>query len=223
MATKTEEALPTQQFVEIEEIKQDTIILRNGGLRKILIVTGLNFDLKSEEEKGLIIYSFQNFLNSLNFSAQIFVHSRKLNIENYLSQLVVRQEQESMELLKNIIGEYREFIRSFVSRNAIMEKSFFVVVPYDTVDFSPAKSATKKFFGFLRGKSLSELKKSSLEEEKATAQQNFQHNLQQLNQRVDQVANGLSQIGLRAVALNESEIIELFYNLYNPESVEKKL
>ena len=215
---KTEEALPTQQFIEIEEIKQDTIILRNGGLRKILIVTGLNFDLKSEEERGLIIYSFQNFLNSLNFSLQIFVHSRKLNIENYLSQLVVRQEQESMELLKNIIGEYREFINSFVGQNAIMEKNFFVVVPYDTVDLAQAKTFGKKMLGFLSGK-----KTNIADEEKMRLQQNFDHNLQQINQRVDQAVNGLNQIGLRAVPLIESEITELFYNLYNPESVEKKL
>lgn len=218
MTTNTQEALPTQQFIEIEEVKQDTMILRSGGLRKILIVTGLNFDLKSEEERGLIIYSFQNFLNSLNFSLQIFVHSRKLNIENYLSQLVVRQEQESMELLKNIIGEYREFISSFVSQNAIMEKTFFVVVPYDTIDLIQAKTFGKKVFNFFSGK-----KTNVAEEEKLHLQQNFDHNLQQINQRVDQVVNGLNQIGLRAVPLNEAEITELFYNLYNPESVEKKL
>jgi|SRR3989344_6382416 len=214
----TQEAQPTQQFIEINEIKQDTIILRNGGLRKVLIISGLNFDLKSEEEREIIIYSFQSFLNSLNFPVQIFIHSRKINIEEYLSKLAVRQQEESMELLKNIIGEYQEFIRSFVGQNAIMEKTFFVVVPYDIIEVPKAgRNLVRNILGVF-GK-----KKPTVEADIATAEKSFDQHLQQLTQRVDQVINGLNQVGLRAVALNESEITELFYNLYNPESVEKKL
>lgn len=212
------EAQPTQQFIEIEEVKQDTIIMRNGGLRKILLVSGLNFDLKSEEEKEMIIYSFQSFLNSLNFPVQIFIHSRRINIEEYLSKLAVRQQEESMELLKNIIGEYQEFIRSFVGQNAIMEKTFFVVVPYNIIEVPKAgKNLVRNILGVF-GK-----KKPTAEQDTATAEKGFDQHLQQLTQRVDQVSNGLNQVGLRVVALNESEIIELFYNLYNPENVEKKL
>ncbi len=215
---ETKEALPTQKFIEIEEIKQDTIIMRNGGLRKILIVSGLNFDLKSEEEREMIIYSFQSFLNSLNFPVQIFIHSRKINIEEYLSKLATRQQEESMELLKNIIGEYQEFIRSFVGQNAIMEKTFFVVVPYDIIEVPKAgKNLVRNILGVF-GK-----KPPTVEADLATNEKGFDQHLQQLNQRVDQVTNNLNQIGLRAVALNESEITELFYNLYNPESTEKKL
>ena len=215
---KIEEALPTQQFIEIEEIKQDTIMLRNGGLRKILLVSGLNFGLKSEEERGLIIYSFQSFINGLDFSVQIFIHSRKLNIEEYLKKLDQRQQEEQMDLLKNIIGEYREFISSFVAQNPIMEKSFFVVIPYDSIQIPKGgKKLAYKFLGVWGKKPPSE------EVSAAAAQKNFEGRLQQLNSRVDQAINGLNQIGLRAVALNESEIIELFYNLYNPETTEKKL
>ncbi len=215
---ETKEAQPTQQFIEIEEIKQDTIILRNGGLRKILIVSGLNFDLKSEEEREMIIYSFQSFLNSLNFPVQIFIHSRKINIEEYLSKLATRQQEESMELLKNIIGEYQEFIRSFVGQNAIMEKTFFVVAPYDIIEIPKAgKNLMRSILGVFGKKS------STIEVDLAATERNFDQHLQQLTQRVDQVSSGLNQVGLRAVALNESEIVELFYNLYNPESTEKKL
>ena len=149
---------------------------------------------------------------------QIFIHSRKINIEEYLSKLAVRQQEESMELLKNIIGEYQEFIRSFVGQNAIMEKTFFVVVPYDIIEVPKAgRNLVRNILGVF-GK-----KKPTVEADIATAEKSFDQHLQQLTQRVDQVINGLNQVGLRAVALNESEITELFYNLYNPESVEKKL
>src|SRR3989344_7911623 len=124
---------PTQQFVEIESITNDMVKLKSGGLRKILLVSGVNFDLKSEEEQGLIIYAFQGFLNSLSFSVQVFIHSRKLNIEGYLQKISERENQEPNDLLKNQITEYREFIQTFVSQNAIMDKTFFITVPYDPV------------------------------------------------------------------------------------------
>ena len=217
------EAAATQQFIAIEEIKQETIVLRNGGLRKVLLANGINFDLKSEEEQGLIIYSFQNFLNALNFSLQIYIRSRRLNIENYLNKLSGLQEQESFELLKNMIGEYREFIKSFVAQNAIMDKAFFVVVPYDPVQFTQAgKSFFKKMMEWLHVKKRKPPEEALLDEQ-ALRQQSFTQNSQQLEQRVEQVISGLSQIGLRAVPLNDAELIELFYNIYNPETTEKTL
>lgn len=219
--TNVKEAAATQQFIEIEEIKQDTVLLRGGGLRKILLTNGVNFDLKSEEEQGLIIYSFQNLLNSLNFSLQIFIRSRKINIDPYLEKLVMRQNQEETDLLKNIIGEYRQFVQSFVAQNAIMEKDFFVVVPYDPIQLPAAgKSFFKKIWGWLTKKKAGEEEEL---ETKAVAQKNFQQNIQQLEQRVDEVMTGLNQIGLRAAPLNEQEIIELFYNIYNPEAIEKRM
>ena len=122
-----------------------------------------------------------------------------------------------MDLLKNTIGEYREFISSFVSQNPIMEKSFFVVVPYDPIQIPKGgKKLAQRFLGLFGRKPPSE------EMSTATTQKSFGEHLQQLNSRVDQITNGLNQIGLRAVALNESEIVELFYNLYNPETTEKK-
>ncbi|MDD5430994.1 MAG: hypothetical protein PHP03_02105 [Candidatus Pacebacteria bacterium] len=204
--------LPTQQFIEIETIENDLVKLKNGGLRRILLVSGLNFDLKSEEEQGVIIYSFQGFLNSLDFSVQIFVHSRKLNIEGYLSMLEEREGQEANSLLRNQIFEYKEFIKSFVSQNAIMNKNFFVSVPYDSVQLSPAgKNVTNTIRGLL-GQKQTTVSETKTEEE----------SIEQLDQRVDQVISGLNQVGLRAVPLNNDELIELFYNMYNPETTEKK-
>src|SRR3989344_2884939 len=105
------EAQPTQDFVEIKEIQDGVVVLKGGGLRQILMVDGVNFELKSEEEQSLIIYAYQNFLNSLDFSLQCVVHSRKLGIEQYLLKLEDREREEPNELLKNQIAEDREFIR----------------------------------------------------------------------------------------------------------------
>jgi type IV secretory pathway VirB4 component len=219
----TKEALPTQKFIEIDRIKNGTAILKDGGLRQVLMVSGINFDLKSEEEQNLIISMFQGFLNSLNFSIQIFIHSRKVNIDGYLANLEKRQAQESNDLLRNQIAEYKEFIRAFVSENAIMTKSYFIVVPYDPVQLSAGGEAvTSKIFGFLKKKGV-EKPTERLPEADATKDQVLREHIEQLTQRANQVIGGLNQMNLRAVPLNDEELIELFYNLYNPEAVEKEL
>lgn len=206
----SKEAQPTQQFVEIEDIKDDVVILKNGSLRRVLMVSGINFELKSEEEQNIIAYSYQNFLNTLDFSVQIVIHSRKLNIENYLNKLAERQTAETNELLKNQISEYIEFIRSFVELNAVMAKTFFVVVPYDPIVIPKGGKKILEFFKF-GGKSKTSVLEETLEQK-----------IVQLNQRTEQAINGLTQAGLRVVALKDEELIELFYNLYNPETIEKK-
>ncbi len=199
----------TQQFVDIEDIRDGAVILKNGGLRRVLMVSGVNFDLKSEEEQDIILHSFQNFLNALDFSVQFVIHSRKMNIEDYLEKLRERETAEENELLKNQISEYLEFIKSFVETNAVMAKTFFAVVPYDPIQISKAGEnliASLKFW----------------EKKQQDKNEGWEQKTTQLNQRTDTVINGLNQIGLRAVALNDEELIELFYNLYNPATVEKK-
>ncbi len=207
---------PTQKFINIETVQENTLILKNGALRQILMVSGVNFDLKSEEEQGLLTYAYQNFLNSLNFSVQVFIHSRRLNIEDYLRRIAGIQEQEPNELLKTQLSGYHDFVQSFVSQNPIMSKTFFVVVPFDPV-FIPTKGGAgifNKIFGIF-GKKASASANSEMGPQ-------FQQNLQQLTQRVDEVIGGLNSMGLRSVLLANEEIVELFYNLYNPESIEKK-
>jgi len=206
------EAQPTQKFVEVKEIKDGAIILENGSLRRVLMVSGINFELKSEEEQNVITYAYQNFLNTLDFSVQIVIHSRKLNIDNYLDKLSERESIETNELLKNQISEYIEFIRSYVELNAVMAKNFFVVVSYDPIIIP---EGGKKIFDLFKFGSKTKTKTSNTEE-------SLEQKMTQLNQRTEQVINGLSQIGLRAVALNDEELIELFYNLYNPSNIEKK-
>lgn len=214
---ENKESLATQKFVEIAGVKQGTVILKNGALRQILMVSAMNFDLKSEEEQGLIIDLFQSFLNSLNFSVQILIHSRKLNIDQYLAVVSGRMDAEENELLKNQIGEYREFVRALVAENAIMNKTYFVVVPFDPINIPGIGStAGGGIFGFLKKKQGGAANEAP-QDDKA-----FEHNVEQLNQRTTHVASGIEHIGLRAVTLNDEELVELFYNLYNPGGIEKK-
>jgi len=203
----------TQKFVDIKEIKDGVVHLRTGGLRQILIVSGVNFDLKSDEEQALILSGFQNFLNMLDFSVQIFIHSRKVNISQYLEKMNERKEKETSELLKIQIEDYIEFIRSFVEQNPIISKTFFVTVPYEPVAIvGQVKGLNEKLFSFFKKTKTPSSQK----------QETLQESLEQLNHRANQIIAGLEQVGLRAIPLNDEALIELFYNLYNPRLVEKK-
>ncbi len=211
------EAQSTQQFVDIAEIKDGVVILKNGGIRRVLMVSGTNFDLKSEEEQNAIIREYQNFLNSLDFSLQFIIHSRKINIEHYLKNLLEKQTNEPSDLLREQISEYAEFIRSFVSANEIMAKTFFIAVPFDS---AVALEGPKKLLSNLP--IISNISKQSKKNKEKEKEKTMEEKINQLDQRIDQVVNGLGVIGLRAVVLNDEELIELFYNLYNPQAVEKK-
>jgi type IV secretory pathway VirB4 component len=206
----------TQDLVDLEAVRENTVVLKSGGLRQVLMVSGVNFSLKSEEEQNLITSAYQNFLNSIDFPIQVLIHSRKINIQRYLDDLERRKQEEPAALLQNQIGEYREFIRQFVEENAIMEKTFMAVVPWQPVSLT-AKGGILDSIPFF-GKKGAEAEKKQAAEGEA----DFQQNLVQLSQRTNQVVEGLSAIGLESVLLNDEQLIELFYNFYNPETVEKE-
>ena len=195
----------TQDFVDVKAVVDGIIVLKNGGLRRVITVDGVNFDLKSEEEQNIIIYAYQNLLNSIDFSLQIFIHSRKLNIEDYLKTLEGRLETEANELMKEQIQEYLTFIKSFVESNAVMTKSFFIIVPFDPVVI-PGKGTASSLLGKTDKTNEIKIDPSSRE---------------QLEQRVEQVISSLRQVGLRAISLEDSETTELLHNFYNPSEIEK--
>lgn len=205
-----EASSPTQKFVEINKIKDGVVYLKDGGIRKILIVSGINFDLKSEAEQDLILGGFQNFLNTVDYPIQLFIHSRKINVDTYLDKMRERREQEENELLKIQIDEYINFIKTLVEQNSIISKTFFVVIPYsgNVSNYSPV-SIVSSLFGS---------KKSKNAEEMAT----IQSKLEQLEHRTVEVREGLERIGLQISELGDEELAELFYNLYNPQLIEKK-
>lgn len=209
-----EDARNTQNLVAVDEIRDNTAMLANGAMCQIILVGGINFALKSEAEQNAIALSYQDFLNSLDFSVQIIIHSRKLNIDKYLETLDARRQKESSPLLQYQISEYQEFIKSFVKNNAIMRKIFLVVVPYFPVSLVPAGAS-----------GMMPWSKHTPEEQKADAAQkeaDFQKNLAALKQRTAEVEEGLKVVGLETHILNDEELVELYYNFYNPESVEKE-
>lgn len=206
----------SQDLVEVEEIKESTLVLKDKSLRQVLMVSGINFALRSEDEQNQISSAYANFLNSIDFGIQIIVHSRKLNIDKYISNLETKASQESSPLLQNQITEYKEFIRKFVQDHAIMSKSFLVIVPWHPLNI-PSAAGAAKAFSFGKKKDEAAEKKEQVE-----AAASFTQNLEQLSQRVAQVTDGISATGLDVVLLNDEQLVELFYNFYNPESTEKK-
>lgn len=195
----------TQQFLAVDQIREGVMVLRNKSLRGVNMVSSLNFALKSDEEQTAIIYQFQNFLNSLDFSLQIIVQSRRLNITGYLDKLKDLEKKQENELLKTQTAEYRKFVKDLIAGGSIMSKNFFVVVPFTLIDIPGVKAAK----GVLKKQPT-----ITLNEEQ------FQRAKSQLWQRMEFVSLGLRRCGLQSVPLNTSEIIELFWSLYHPEQAE---
>ena len=197
----------TQLYLNIAEVKDNIVVLKNGGLRAVLKTSSINFNLKSEEEQNAIIYSYQNFLNSLDFPIQIMVRSQKLNIDQYIENIRQQGEENPNELLKNQTLEYCEYIQKLIEYADIMEKSFYVVVPYNPYR-SEGLNIFQKFFQRLQpNDSIDALRQRHREFEEVT---------QRLSERVNSVRNGLEGCNLRVAQLNTQQLIELFYKIYNP-------
>lgn len=197
--------LTTQQFLEIEQIREGVVVLKNKSLRGIIMVSSLNFALKSEDEQTATIYQFQNFLNSLDFSIEIAIQSRKVNITGYLDKLKELEAKQENELLKIQIKEYHNFIKNLITGGSIMSKSFFVIVPFTLIEI-PGMETTKGV-----------IKKGGMP---SLTEDQFQRAKTQLWQRMEFVALGLRRSGLQCVPLNTSELIELFWSLYHPVEAE---
>ncbi len=203
--TKKTTTASTQKYLDVAEVKKDIIVLKNGSFRSILAISAINFDLKSSEEQEAIIAQYQNFLNSLSFPVQIIVSSRKLDMDNYIDFLNYKEKEQDNELLRLQISEYKKFIDQLVSSSNIMDKSFYVVVP-----FSPIEGKKKSFLSNIF--SLVNPEKNILEN-----RDNFETYREQLFQRVDHIIASLAGMGLRIVPLKTDELIELLFNSYNPE------
>lgn len=204
-----QKGLSSQKYLEISEIKDNVVVLKNGSLRAVLMVSSINFALKSIDEQDGIIYRYQSFLNSLDFSVQIVINSRRLNIDTYLDVLREEEKKQTNDLLRMQISSYVEYINGLVKMANIVTKTFYIVVP-----FSLAESKD----GNIKAKVTSVANAPQI----MANRKNFEKYRDQLFQRVDHVVENLSGAGLRMTMLNTQELIELYYNLYNPESVEKK-
>lgn len=199
----------TQTNLRIGEIRDNILILKNGGARAILKTSSINFNLKSEQEQNAIIYSYQGFLNSLEFPIQILVRSKKLDIDNYIEQVTALGQKQTNRLLQDQTLEYAQYVKKLVEYADIMEKEFYVIVPYD-----PGRvQGTGKFGSFFQRLS----PKDSYGDVKIRRSE-FNNLKKSLLQRVNVVQSGLENCGLKVDILDTMAIIELFYESYNPET-----
>lgn len=197
----------TQIYLQIAEIRDDSLVLKNGGVRAVLRSSSINFNLKSEQEQNAIIYSYQGFLNSLEFPIQIVIRSKRLDIDNYIDQVKKIGEKQTNPLLQEQTYEYAEYVKKLVEYADIMEKDFLIVVPYDPVRAQDVNKF-QSFFQRLSPKdSYGDLKMRHHE---------FENLKKGLNQRVNTVKSGLENCGLKINQLTTEELIEEFYQVYNP-------
>jgi len=207
------DAKTTQEFVPIKEIRQGVVVLKDGSLRSIVMTSSLNFALKGADEQQSILFQFQNFLNSLDFSVQIFIQSRKLDIRPYIALLEEREKEQSIDLMKVQTREYIEFIKTFTESTNIMTKTFFVVVPY-AAPVVESNSNVRNIFGN---------KKTAGQTNAEASLASFEEHRSQLEQRVGVVDQGLTRCGLRTIVLGTEEVVELFYKIFNPGDTEKPI
>jgi hypothetical protein len=207
--TKTKTIHSTQKNLDIDRFRDGVVILKNGGMRVILMVSAINFSLKNQEEQNAIIGGYQSFLNSLSFPLQIVIQSRKLDLTNYLKNLEDRAERQGNELLRTQMASYIDFVQRLIGVANIMDKQFYVVVPYEPAPIKSSSALDKIRKIFVKGSPTQTIKTADFEEAK-----------KELQQRAGLVASGLGALGLRVVQLNTQELTELFYTSYNATSTQ---
>ena len=201
---------PSQDFVPIQEIREGVMILKDGSMRAVVLATSINFALKSTEEQESVIYQFQNFLNSLDFSVQTYIQSRKLDIRPYLALLETRLHAQTTDLMKIQISEYIMFIKGLTEDSNIMTKSFFLVIPYVSNQVTG-----KGITNILKRKDENEIVKNKNDE--------FEEIKNQIEQRISVVEQGLARCGVKVARLGSEELVELFYRIFNPGDAEKPI
>ncbi len=203
----------TQQFLKIKDIREGVLTLEDNNIRGILMVSSINFALKSEQTQSSIIYAFQNFLNSLDFFCQIVVQSRNINITPYLESIKDLEEKQTNELMKTQTSSYAEFIKELVVGENITTKKFYVVVPYTLIEILGVGHALKQSF-------FSKLFNGDKKGDNQIKDEDFEKCKNQLWQRMEFVAMGLKRCGLEITPLSTPELIELFWKIHHPSESE---
>lgn len=200
----------TQKYLDIAEIRDNLVVLNDGTVRGVLLVSSINFDLKSEDEQRAIIANYVNFLNTLDYPLQVIIQSRPLNIDEYLDRLQKTEREQTNELLRMQTADYRGFVKELLTLESIMSKKFYVVVPYS--------QASDKRSGFLTrfASVFSPAKVVTL------SRKRFDEFSEQLDKRCNFIGSGLAGLGLRSQRLSTQALIELYYNSYNPDIFQKQ-
>ena len=211
----TTKAGATQEFVPIKEVRDGIVVLKDGTLRAVVIASSVNFSLKSNDEREAILYSFQDFLNSLDFSVQIFIQSRRLDIRPYLALLEQQRKKQVNDLMKIQVEEYMSFVKKFTEDTSIMTKHFFIVIPYSPAMLQSKSGSKIPDFG--------RLFKKKNEDKSRAAEELFEEYRTQLEQRISVVEQGLVRCGVRVIELGTEAVIELLYKIFNPGEMEKPI
>lgn len=203
----------TQNTLQIAEIRDGIVIMSDGSFRSVVFLKSINFDLMSSSEQESVEYSYQSFLNSLYFPVQIFIRSQKIDLQPYIEKLdKIRTEHDNM-LLALLMDDYIGYIDALSQQTNIMDKKFYIVIPYfPHVDAQKAVAQSKNFFSGVMGLLNSKETKVVIHEadlEKAKSE---------LRNRVQAVLQGLLQCGVQGLPLDTQELIELYYDSYNPDT-----
>lgn len=199
-AKKSSSQASTQQFVEIEDIKDDVVLMRDNSAAVVIEIGAVNFYLLSQDEQAATIYSYSGLLNSLSFPVQILIMSRRMDISSYLEYLKGVVAHTRNEVIKNRLVAYEQFIRSIVKKNSVLQKRFFFVVPFSPFELglSTNSGGIKKEYIFSRAKT-------------------------SLYPKRDHLLRQLARIGLKTIVMQKQDLVELFYNFYNPSATGKRL
>ncbi len=209
--SKKDSPSSTQSTLLISELRDNVVIMKDGSFRAVVACKSINFDLMSDVERESIEFSYQNFLNSLDFTTQILIRSQRVDIGPYLQRLTeIRRNNDNM-LLGVLMDDYINFVNILSQEANIMDKAFFIVIPYYTSnEFEKSLQQSKNFF-----KAFS---KSRLPEITRIDRPTYEKALSEIANRVDVVTSGLFQIGVNSVRLNTKELAELYYNFNNPDT-----
>ena len=201
----------TQNSLEIAELREGMVVMRDGSFRAVVACKSINFDLMSAREREGVEYSYQSFLNALTFPIQILVRSQRVDIEPYLNRLAEIQVAQDNMLLSDLMEDYINFIDSLSRSANIMDKSFFIVIPYyPSGDITNLKGSAKGFFGKIFAKPGAQVSKID--------RNTWDKAREEIKKRVDSITGGLYQMGIKSVQLNTKELGELYYNVYNPDT-----
>lgn len=202
----------TQNSLLFSELRDNMVIMNDGSFRAVVACKSINFDLMSSKEREGIEYSYQNFLNSLYFPVQILIRSQRVDIGPYIERLTnIRRDQENM-LLNVLTDDYIDFIDTLSQEANIMDKSFYVIIPYwPHGDINTIKRGSKSLFGTIFGGTP---KQRSIVVDHAQ----YEKAKDEIKNHVDSVMSGLFQLGIKCVQLNTKELGELYYNFYNPDT-----
>ena len=207
----------TQNTLQIAEIRDGVVIMNDGSFRSVVMVKSVNFDLMSPQERDGVEFSYQGFLNSLYFPVQIFVRSQKVDLRPYIERLdKIRSEHDNM-LLALLMEDYIQFISDLSLQTNIMDKKFYVVVPYETT-LGPVKAVaqSKNFFTGL-------MDLFNSKEQRVVINENTLNSAKdELRNRVQAVLAGLQQCGVQGLPLDTQELIELYYDTYNPDTATRQ-